>query len=117
MIVVGHQCPERSTYIFVKKPFRDRTLQDRLLDEDQSAVNTQSVATVTPPASLLRILLAEDNSTNQLVIKKLLASGGFHNLTIVENGKLAVEKIATEEFDVILMDMMVRHGQMALTNR
>ena len=117
IVLVGHQCPERSTCVFVKKPFRDRTLQETLLllDEDRrSTVATQS-ASVAPPSSLLRILLAEDNSTNQLVIKKLLASGGFHNLTIVENGKLAVDKVAQEEFDVVLMDMMVKHGRITLT--
>jgi signal transduction histidine kinase/CheY-like chemotaxis protein len=51
-----------------------------------------------------RVLLAEDNKTNRMVINKFL---GKYDLDIcaVENGKLAVDAHAADEFDVILMDV------------
>lgn len=52
----------------------------------------------------LKILVAEDNPTNQKYIKNLLS---LYNLqvTIVENGKLAYETVQQQEFDCVLMDM------------
>jgi signal transduction histidine kinase/ActR/RegA family two-component response regulator len=51
-----------------------------------------------------RILLAEDNKTNRMVINKFL---GKYDLDIcaVENGQLAVDAHAADRFDVILMDV------------
>ena len=50
------------------------------------------------------ILIAEDNPTNQIVVRKLLNKLGVEHLTVVENGRLAVEAWKTGEFDLILMD-------------
>ncbi|QNF32496.1 response regulator [Adhaeribacter swui] len=52
----------------------------------------------------LQILLAEDNKLNQLMIKKVLEDFGFA-LDIVETGKAAVEKLANQHYDLILMDV------------
>ncbi|CAN5492252.1 hypothetical protein BH10PSE5_BH10PSE5_00160 [soil metagenome] len=54
----------------------------------------------------LRVLAAEDNKVNQLVLKTLLHQIGVAPL-IVENGKLAVEAWAREAWDVILMDVQM----------
>ncbi|MFV3408935.1 response regulator [Bdellovibrio bacteriovorus] len=51
----------------------------------------------------LNILVAEDNTVNQLIVRGMLVKLG-HNITMVENGKLAVEKLQTSEIDLILMD-------------
>ncbi|WP_169083912.1 ATP-binding protein [Paenibacillus sp. PL91] len=51
-----------------------------------------------------KILLAEDNPTNQLVITKMIESLG-HTVTIVENGRHAVEVAVHNHFDLILMDL------------
>ncbi len=55
--------------------------------------------------SSMRILLAEDNLTNQEVACGLLKQQGITQLTIVDNGKKAVEAYQKNKFDVILMDI------------
>ena len=52
----------------------------------------------------LRILLAEDNRVNQLVVTKLLERQG-HSVTLAEDGALAVEAMQRQSFDLILMDI------------
>ncbi|MFQ5469888.1 MAG: ATP-binding protein [Gammaproteobacteria bacterium] len=52
------------------------------------------------------LLLAEDNTVNQLLIKSLLGNTNI-NITCVENGKDAIEKALAGDFDLILMDMQM----------
>ena len=53
-----------------------------------------------------RVLLAEDNEINQLVASELLKEVGV-NVTIVTNGKQALEKVGESEFDLVLMDIQM----------
>jgi signal transduction histidine kinase/ActR/RegA family two-component response regulator len=65
-----------------------------------------------PPAALdatlpkVRVLAAEDNSVNQLVLKTLLHQIGVEPL-VVENGQEAVDAWKDAPWDVILMDMQM----------
>ena len=52
----------------------------------------------------LNVLVAEDNRTNQLVIRKILERAG-HTVTIVEDGQAALEKLSENVFDLALMDV------------
>jgi len=54
----------------------------------------------------LRVLAAEDNKVNRLVLKTLLEQAGV-SLTLVENGLEAVAAWAREPWDVILMDVQM----------
>ena len=54
----------------------------------------------------LRVLVAEDNATNQKLVEALLDQQG-HQVSIVNNGRLAVERAAQEPFDIILMDVQM----------
>ncbi|WP_051203274.1 ATP-binding protein [Hugenholtzia roseola] len=51
-----------------------------------------------------RILLAEDNEINQMLVVQMLKNWGYL-VTVVDNGKKALEKIAAEPFDIVLMDV------------
>jgi CheY-like chemotaxis protein len=58
----------------------------------------------------VRILVVEDNSVNQLVVKQILTKEGYKNLTMAASGVQALEKVkfAAEVkcgFHVILMDL------------
>lgn len=52
----------------------------------------------------LNILLAEDNNTNQFIVKTML-KGTAVSLTFAENGLEALEKFVDVKPDVVLMDM------------
>lgn len=49
------------------------------------------------------VLLVEDNEFNQEIARELLTSEGI-SVEIAENGQVAIEKLATQTFDGILMD-------------
>lgn len=54
----------------------------------------------------LRVLVAEDNPVNQQIIRRLLERRGC-NVSLVEDGQKAVEANATNEFDLVLMDIQM----------
>ena len=54
----------------------------------------------------VHILVAEDNYVNQLLIKKVLESMNCV-VTIVENGKLALEAVESNMYDAILLDIQM----------
>ncbi len=56
----------------------------------------------------LRILVAEDNPTNRMVIKAIL-SHAKAEVTFVEDGEKAVHIWQTQNFDLVLMDIQMPH--------
>ncbi len=54
----------------------------------------------------LRILLAEDNVVNQLLACRLLEKQG-HLVVTTANGRQALERLAKESFDLVLMDIQM----------
>ncbi|MGI9245482.1 MAG: response regulator, partial [Steroidobacteraceae bacterium] len=53
-----------------------------------------------------RILLAEDNPTNQFVLKKLLTDLGVE-VDVAENGRVAVDRLLARDYDLVLMDVQM----------
>ena len=60
-----------------------------------------------PPKRNLKVLYAEDNVVNQKVLSRVLSRAGIDDITIVDNGKKAVDICETEKFDCIFMDMQM----------
>ena len=56
------------------------------------------------PLKGMRVLVAEDNEHNQLLIELLLKKQGVE-CTLVENGAEAVEKLRKNNYDLIFMDL------------
>ncbi|MCX5746815.1 MAG: ATP-binding protein [Proteobacteria bacterium] len=53
-----------------------------------------------------RVLLAEDHPVNQRLAAALLSERG-HHVTVVDNGRAAIARSASEAFDVVLMDLQM----------
>jgi two-component system, sensor histidine kinase and response regulator len=78
------------------------------LDDDRRARKQDSIRDVEAINGLLgaKVLLAEDNKINQQVATELLESNGL-SVTVVENGMEAVEAVAKNRFDCVLMDIQM----------
>ena len=63
-----------------------------------------------------RILVAEDNPVNQMLIEEILHRGGFQ-VALADNGQIALEAMERNWFDLVLMDcqMPVMDGYTATT--
>jgi signal transduction histidine kinase/CheY-like chemotaxis protein len=73
------------------------------------SASAPSIAASAPSMELssdLRVLAAEDNPTNQLVLTTLLQFAGVQ-VVIVDNGQDAVDAWASQDWDVILMDVQM----------
>ncbi len=55
---------------------------------------------------LLRVLLAEDNPTNQLVAKRLMERLGCHP-DVANNGAEAIDKVLKSRYDLVFMDIQM----------
>jgi PAS domain S-box-containing protein len=80
------------TAIFKHEDYQQCLEQRELGEADQTAPKK------------LKILVAEDNEINQLVIKKILEKQG-HTVSIAENGNEVIQMAAFEAFDIIFMDV------------
>ncbi|HYV95594.1 MAG TPA: ATP-binding protein [Chitinophagales bacterium] len=54
----------------------------------------------------IKVLVVEDMALNQLLMKTLLDDFGFER-DIAANGKIAIEKLQTKSYDIILMDLQM----------
>jgi signal transduction histidine kinase/ActR/RegA family two-component response regulator len=57
-------------------------------------------------AGRVSILLVEDNRVNQLLMVRLLEGRG-HEVTVADDGRLALDAVSRRGFDVILMDVQM----------
>ncbi len=78
---------------------RDATETLRVVNDDEPVASQEIVQS-------LRVLAAEDNLVNQLVLRTLMEQFGI-TLTVVENGKLAVDAWESQTWDIILMDIQM----------
>ncbi len=84
-----------------KQPLLDRHNIDGLTTDQRKAETEQ-------PEFSGRVLVAEDDPTNQMLMKALLEKMGIE-VTIAEDGNKAMQKVLTSQFDLIFMDMMMPH--------
>ncbi|MFY0312202.1 response regulator [Leisingera sp. D0M16] len=96
---------------FALKPVRAvqlRQVMSRLLSRPQQrpAEAAGPAAELHPQGRRLKVLLAEDNRTNQMVVTKMLKDAPLV-ISIAGNGVEAVARFRAERPDIVLMDMMM----------
>ncbi len=87
---------EGSTFTFVLDFLKTRAnadIEDTLVELDSEIKD-------------IRVLVVEDIKLNQLLMRTLLDDFGFH-CEIAANGRIAIEKLQTNIFDIVLMDLQM----------
>lgn len=78
----------------------------RFLKTNGKSATESVLSAVETQITNAKILVVEDIALNQLLMRTLLEDFGF-TCDIVANGKIAIEKLRTENYDVILMDLQM----------
>ena len=77
---------------------KNQQKQDIILHNEQiEALNFSNVS----------VLIVEDNKVNQLLLKNMLKKFGFDKLETAENGRIALNKLRENNFDLVLMDIQM----------
>ncbi len=93
----------------LNKPVRQSELLGALLDllaPDSDPDPPPPPEPSAPTGPRLRVLLAEDHPVNQKVATRMLQDQG-HAVTLVVDGRAAVDAVASTPFDVVLMDIQM----------
>jgi PAS domain S-box-containing protein len=108
------RCQELGVAAYLLKPIRQHELREaiaRVLSarEQKGAfplITRYSLGDTPESTAALRVLVAEDNAVNQRLTMRLLEKRG-HQATLTTNGRQAVEALANQTFDLILMDVQM----------
>ena len=102
---------------FLEKPINQSLLKQTILNlmgGKQEGVLLKGLQNKTlnevkiPDLSQFKALLVEDNMLNQMVAKAFLSDTGI-KVSCAENGLIALEKLRSEHFDIVLMDIQMPH--------
>jgi two-component system, sensor histidine kinase and response regulator len=106
------RCREIGVAAYLTKPVRQAELLDAILTALGTRPTKEASAALVTRHSLretsnhLRILLAEDNTVNQVLAVRLLEKRG-HKVTVAGNGKEALAALGKDSFDLVLMDVQM----------
>lgn len=95
--------PDQGTKITIKLPLKVHRSKASVETVNQSAIQN---STNTLPQQNPKILIVEDNKVNQMILKGMLEKLGYEQ-SIAENGKLALDQLEQNKFDLILMDLQM----------
>ncbi|NVO31035.1 response regulator [Hymenobacter sp. P5342] len=73
---------------------------------DPATIPPEATAVLPPFEPALRVLVAEDNALNQLVARRTLEAWNVQ-VTVADNGRLAVEAARKQPFDAVLLDVQM----------
>jgi PAS domain S-box-containing protein len=110
----GARCQELGVAAYLLKPIRQSELREAIArvlgaPEQKGAiplVTRYSLQDARAPQTILSVLVAEDNAVNQLLATRLLEKRG-HRVVMTSNGREALEALAKERFDLVIMDVQM----------
>ncbi len=108
------RCRQLGISVYLTKPVRRAELRRAIATTlSRTAIASASHVPAGPESSFvkrkgprMRILLAEDNLVNQRLALRILEKEG-HTVKVANNGREALEALAAESFDVVLMDVQM----------
>lgn len=85
--------------------FRFDIIFEKVKKEDRLNI----IMSQSPDKSLgnIRVLVAEDNLVNQMMLKKFLQRWKVSQLTFANDGREAMDKYADSDFDIVLLDLQM----------
>ena len=110
----AQRCLQLGVRSYLVKPIRLRELRNCMVEAlapataavEQRRPEFDATKTLSTQDAGLNILVAEDNAVNQLVMTCLLKKRG-HKVTIVPDGKRAIDAVAANDFDIVFMDVQM----------
>ena len=110
----AERCRSLGIAAHLTKPIKPADLFEAVRRALAGHANRKPVVRIAPkpdrpeaaPVKPMKVLVAEDNVVNQRVAMGVLAKRG-HAVTVVNNGRKAVEALARESFDIVLMDVQM----------
>jgi signal transduction histidine kinase/DNA-binding response OmpR family regulator len=110
----GVRCRELGIESYLTKPVRQSLLLEAVLSilatkgrpRAHPVVVTRHTLNEAHQHRSLRILVAEDNAVNSLLVTALLGKRG-HTIVSVVNGREAIAAVRSDAFDIVLMDVQM----------
>jgi two-component system, sensor histidine kinase and response regulator len=110
----GARCQELGVAAYLLKPIRQSELREAIARVLGAPAQKGAIPLVTryslqdarDPQTILSVLVAEDNTVNQLLVTRLLEKRG-HRVLMTINGRMALEALAKDRFDLVLMDVQM----------
>ena len=110
----AQRCEALGIAAYLLKPVRQSELREAIIRVLMSRLSTESASIITRSSlreqlngsRTLKILLAEDNQVNQKLASRMLEKRN-HSVTVVANGKEALDALQKDNYDLVLMDMQM----------
>jgi signal transduction histidine kinase/DNA-binding response OmpR family regulator len=108
----AERCRQLGVEAYMTKPIKRAELLNAIMTAIDASPSEEARSTAATRRSVglcqrpLRLLLTEDNLVNQKLAVRLLEKRG-HSVAIAGNGREALEALARERFDVVLMDVQM----------
>ena len=110
----AQRCDQLGIAAYLLKPVRQSELRDAIgrvlsasaMKQKQALITRYSLREQVGGGKALKILLAEDNLTNQKLAMRLLEKRN-QSVTVVANGRDALDALEKEAYDLVLMDMQM----------
>src|SRR5690606_31468881 len=89
---------------YLIRPLRPASVVERVRHALAGAVEIEPVERPQPPGGAGRVLIADDNAVNALLISRVLSAAGFH-VDTAGTGAEALERAGETSYSVIFMDI------------